>query len=430
MKTVPTFVPKNKKRLYLTQEQIRAMAKQNIAAPLVSDQDRPVLNSNKEKSPPKRPPYLTAQLTSLKKATNPFFKTTFEVMASNTETRLAITSLHELFQVVDIIEQTIVDVVKQEGDHFFVTEYRGVKALGVDRLGQTVLYVLRRAPKLFADFPQADFSPAVRCFQQELSAEKLWLAGNLKKMAIGEIAVSIVERLNTAVNRITQKVKSPRFKASHANFHRSAIKNLAAVRRYGDRLFHLHGSLLVIDLRLAYEWELFHDRPVDEAFKKVTDDWKKWIRRAKDLHQESMVGYARRIDFGSRNSLQIRALVFLTTKRPPSSGASIAKRLGVLWNNEITKGHGIHHNGNQVKSECHHTGCGTIHCTEWNKRAALDLIFQGLTKPDYLVKFLAPGSRKTFTKGDHPRRKAPQRGIKQKSLPSSPPSLPESPRLN
>lgn len=381
-----------------------------------------------------KPLTLTAQLSALKEATFALKKTPIELVKFQDDgVCLAVTDLFEVHLLAEDIEETVLRIPETDDEHFFVTEYLGKKAVGESRLGSRIFKQLGHAPNIVRKFPDIEFSPAFNCFREEFDKARLWDVDSLKKLGIDDAADGFAERLNAAVRRIREHVRSAKFRAAHNNFHRAALKNLTALRRYGVRLFTIHQRLLVVGLDLGYAPGTFAGHSFDIGFDKVAQDWKKWIRLVKKTLADSYCGYAKRISWGPEGTFKVTVVVFLSC-RGQKSGIGIGKALGRIWES-LTENKGIFFNWNARRSDAHHTGFGTINAADHKKQVALDLVFQGLTRPDYFLKMKTPGSMKSFTKGDHPTPKhqlAPNFFFRQKRKPSfpTPSSLAFNPRFD
>lgn len=79
---------------------------------------------------------------------------------------------------------------------------------------------------------------------------------------------------------------------------------------------------------------------------------------------------------------------------------TLARRIGELWEKEITNGQGLYFNCNAITGTYTQSGIGDIHYTDQTKRAALQKAIAYITKVDAAVRLILPQGARTFGRGE------------------------------
>lgn len=189
---------------------------------------------------------LMAQMAALRKASFTLSDPAMELIKGEDKVNLALTDQFEAYQRAEGLENIALAIAETKTDQFFVTENIKGKGLGESLLGGEIRRIIEQAASILERFPDFELSPATKCLVSSFQKQQLWGVGPIKALARCEAADEIVRRLNAAVQQTREEILTSEFRTAHHNFHRAAFKNIAALRRYVDRLFAIHGDLVVV----------------------------------------------------------------------------------------------------------------------------------------------------------------------------------------
>ena len=218
-----------------------------------------------------------------------------------------------------------------------------------------------------------------------------------------------LNRLNECVEDIRNQGKESNFRALVKKYLKSARKNWRSLRRYINRLFEVHGRLMVSRIDLSYlkpaMWPTTLE-PADQYFKLVQhrDAFFKHIR---ETLPGRMVGFCWKMEYGLDRGHHCHVLLFFNGLQ---QDVLITRALGEHWQKVITSGRGTYWNCNAHKDSYPELGIGKIEYGDTELRRGLEKAAVYLTKIDFYIKFLTPDGARAFGRGNMPKLRDVKRG--------------------
>lgn len=113
-------------------------------------------------------------------------------------------------------------------------------------------------------------------------------------------------------------------------------------------------KLMVIRLDVGYGKQ--YAAQVDSRFE-ILDHWSDLLVAIKEGFAASFLGYAAKIEYGVRKGPHMH-LMLLFNGSKVRQDVTIARLIGELWKNKVTKGAGLYHNSNEPNYKARFTYCG------------------------------------------------------------------------
>lgn len=181
---------------------------------------------------------------------------------------------------------------------------------------------------------------------------------------------------------------------------KNSKKRFESTKKYIDKLQENNSKLNVIRLDLAYKKPHSNDVTLEEATKDIERMFNN--RRSNSIFQDQ-VGYVCKKEYTKEKGIHFHTYFFFDGQKIQKSSFK-AKQIGELWDNNITRGKGSHHN-------CHlneyiNNGIGMLEHTDEEKRKNLDDAISYLCKDEQDIEPLKTNKKeRAFTRGTLPRSK-------------------------
>jgi hypothetical protein len=214
-----------------------------------------------------------------------------------------------------------------------------------------------------------------------------------------------------------KELKSVSFKKKYIQQGKYDSGKRKGNEKYINGLFNYRSSLLVIQMDLSYKYDYLkvefgkgvkdsytfseYNKYLRNKSKVVKDDIKCLIKILKNGYEDDLVGYMLKLKYSPQKQFYLKLILFFDGRVYDNEDENkIAKKVGDLWREEITKGEGNYFNHNAYRESRFIHGIGLKHKDEQNVviKAAMELI-----KPDYFVRsMLFDKKQKTFQRGQVP----------------------------
>lgn len=308
-----------------------------------------------------------------------------------TTDRDAAHQIHQISKVMDDIVSNaeILFSVRTQGRTAFVSS-NGMGDAFV-RICRYPICVLKQ------HYPLHRLNPLVDLFFKK--AEGHHLSDIVSERSISaEVSQRQATKLNEVVEEIRKEAGSRKFRNHLANHLRRSNKNYAELVDYINALFDAHARWLVIRLDLAYEAEFAKDIGYDDA-KGHLKALLKYFR----TKFRCKTGYAWKLEYGFVKGIHFHVLLFIDGDAHQQE-ISIAKQIGLYWENQITDKRGMYWNCNARKADFKDTvGIGKIHHSDGELRKWLnEKVALYITKPDQYSRMRVPDGDRIFGKGKTP----------------------------
>jgi hypothetical protein len=250
------------------------------------------------------------------------------------------------------------------------------------------------------NFPYGQFNPYVELF--------------LSMMVIKEYEIPI-----DFIIGLYKELKSDDFKNKLIQQGKYDSGKRKKNEKYINGLFNHCGSLLVIRMDLNYKDDYikseFEKGVKYEGFKKYNDylrvkskviklDVKNLIYILKNGYKDNLTGYMLKLKYSPQKKFYLKLILFFDGRAYGNEDENtIAKKVGDLWKEEITKGEGTYYNYNAYKESRFIYGIGLKHRKDEKEVMAVIKAAMELIKPDYFVRsMLFDRKQKTFQRGQIP----------------------------
>lgn len=147
-------------------------------------------------------------------------------------------------------------------------------------------------------------------------------------------------------------------------------------------------KLMVIRLDVGYGKQ--YAAQVDSRVE-ILDHWSDLLDAIKECFETSFLGYAAKIEYGVRKGPHMH-LMLLFNGSKVRQDVTIARLIGELWKNKVTKGAGLYHNSNEpnYKARFTHCGVGVFSGLDDATIAGFQRVADYLAKRDLLVRVAMP----------------------------------------
>lgn len=271
-------------------------------------------------------------------------------------------------------------------------------------LGVKFLSVLRESLALISkNFPYYEFNPYVSIFFETAYKYELnQLAWDLESRLVPNLPLAAAT-LNTAIEELRRLGSSAAFKAKLRNYRRTADKNFTEVKKYINGIFLVRSRLMVVRLDLGYRKTLA-DINVgrDVEHRNISKDRTELFKALNKVAKSKMIGFIWKLEYGLDKSYHYH-LMLLFDGSQVQEDVMWAKRVGEIWVNEITGGHGVYFNCNRKKDLYEYCGIGIVEHHDLKKREHLIQAASYLTKPDYYLRMVLPGKARALGRGMIPK---------------------------
>lgn len=238
----------------------------------------------------------------------------------------------------------------------------------------------------------------------------LWLAG---AAFIGIEAVhqkDIFNALDSGVIRysdhssflqlLSALMRSKQFISIRKNNRRTELQVEKSLFEYMRHLNALHSKLMVLRVDFSYgKMYTLHIEPE----RRVVADWEALLNYIRQNFFASFLGYVAKFEYGQEKGVHVHTLIFLDG-RVVRQDATIARHLGEVWVNSITKGVGIYFNANtpSYKSRMKNSAIGNFGKNDATFLLEAKDIARYFAKRDPIATMAIPGIGRTLRRSNFP----------------------------
>lgn len=130
---------------------------------------------------------------------------------------------------------------------------------------------------------------------------------------------------------------------------------------------------------------------------------------------QDYLGYIWKLEYGQYKGFHYHTCFFFDGSKVRGD-VTLARRIGELWEKEITDGQGLYFNCNAITSTYAQSGIGDIHYTDQTKRAVLRRVISYIAKVDTAVRLSLPQGARTFGRSECLLQEGGKRGRPRKSM--------------
>lgn len=226
--------------------------------------------------------------------------------------------------------------------------------------------------------------------------------------SLGKIEAEV---FNDLLELMRTKAKSRKYRQLMAKLDRNVRRNFKSMMKYIDALFDEYSKLLVLRIDLGYHH--VQSQPITSA--RILGDFQRLLnnRRSNALFAD-MVGYIRRLEYGSEKSWHLHVIIFYNGQ-DAQNASTLTRLIGEYWRDVITDHDGTYFNCNDSRNEYKYCGIGKISHWEAEKRTHLLYALTYLTKKDRIIGFDVPKKCKMMTKGEPPKPRPNKPGPKRRT---------------
>ncbi|HBV4670747.1 TPA: inovirus-type Gp2 protein, partial [Klebsiella pneumoniae] len=230
----------------------------------------------------------------------------------------------------------------------------------------------------------------------------------LKTYNLTEMSVTEATTINDVLRRFREEAQSVTHKRQLRNFQRAASKNLKGALDYVDYLFERHARLLVVRVDLSWRKDFVKNQTISTAM--ARQHRQRLLKRVQShpLFQ-NYLGYIWKLEYGQYKGFHYHTCFFFDGSKVRGD-ITLARRIGELWEKEITDGQGLYFNCNAITSTYAQSGIGDIHYTDQTKRVALQKAIAYIAKVDTAVRLSLPQGARTFGRSENVLREKETRG--------------------
>lgn len=319
--------------------------------------------------------------------------------ATDSDTTLIITEDLDIVQTQRWLLSVLKKILRSETEAFKVTQSGSYNRMGY--LLKEAIGALTLLESSINKYQQ--LHPTIRLFSSILKTY------NLKELSVTEAA-----NINDVLRRFREEAQSVTHKRLLRNFQRAASKNLKGAMDYVDHLFEQHSRLLVVRVDLSWRKDFVKNQTISTAM--ARQHRQRLFKRVKShpLFQHYL-GYIWKLEYGQYKGYHYHTCFFFDGSKVRGDIA-LARRIGELWEKEITDGQGLYFNCNAITSTYAQSGVGDIHYTDQSKRAVLRRVIAYIAKVDTAVRLSLPQGARTFGRSECILQEGEKRGRPRKSM--------------
>ncbi|HEJ0382218.1 TPA: inovirus-type Gp2 protein [Enterobacter mori] len=313
--------------------------------------------------------------------------------ATESDTTLIITKDLDIVQTQRWLLSVLKKILRSETEDFKVTQSGSYNRMGY--LLKEAISALTFLKSSLSEYQQ--FHPTIRLF-----------SSILQKYNLTELSVTEATTINDVLRRFREEAQSVTHKRQLRNFQRAASKNLKSALGYVDHLFEQHARLLVVRVDLSWRKDFVKNQTISTAM--ARQHRQRLFKRVKShpLFQHCL-GYIWKLEYGQYKGFHYHTCFFFDGSKVRGDIA-LTRRIGELWEKEITDGQGLYFNCNAIASTYAQSGVGDIHYTDQKKRVVLQKAIAYIAKVDTAVRLSLPQGVRTFGRGEFTLRKDKKRG--------------------
>ncbi|MGH4624955.1 YagK/YfjJ domain-containing protein [Klebsiella pneumoniae] len=313
--------------------------------------------------------------------------------ARESDTTLIVTEDLDIVQTQRRLLSVLKKILRSETEAFKVTQSGSYNRMGY--LLKEAIGTLTLLESSISKYQQ--LHPTIRLF-----------SSILQKYNLTELSVTEAATINDVLRRFREEAQSANHKRQLRNFQRAASKNLKGALDYVDYLFERHARLLVVRVDLSWRKDFVKNQTISTAM--ARQHRQRLLKRVQShpLFQYYL-GYIWKLEYGQYKGFHYHTCFFFDGSKVRGD-ITLARRIGELWEKEITDGQGLYFNCNAITSTYAQSGIGDIHYTDQTKRVALQKAIAYIAKVDTAVRLSLPQGARTFGRSENVLREKETRG--------------------
>jgi hypothetical protein len=207
------------------------------------------------------------------------------------------------------------------------------------------------------------------------------MTGHMSGEAALSLAIKLLESLTEVYGSWFGRSKIDNARRERERACGALVKRMLAFKRR-------YPKLMVIRLDVGYGKQ--YAAQVDSRHE-ILDHWSDLLDAIKEGFETSFLGYAAKIEYGVRKGPHMH-LMLLFNGSKVRQDVTIARLIGELWKNKVTKGAGLYHNSNEpnYKARFTHCGVGVFSGLDDATIAGFQRVADYLAKRDLLVRVAMP----------------------------------------
>ncbi len=303
--------------------------------------------------------------------------------ATDSDTTLIITEDLDIVQTQRWLLSVLKKVLRSETEVFIVTQSGSYNRMGY--LLKEAISGLTLLENSLSEYQQ--LHPTIRLF-----------SSILQKYNLTELSVTEATTISDVLRCFREEAQSVTHKRQLRNFQRAASKNLKGAMDYVDHLFEHHARLLVVRVDLSWRKDFVNNQTISTDIARLHR--KRLFKRLQShpLFQDCL-GYIWKLEYGKYKGFHYHTCFFFDGSKVRGD-ITLARRIGHLWEKEVTEGQGLYFNCNAITSTYAQSGIGDIHYTNQEKRRALQRVITYITKVDTAVRLSLPQRARTFGRSE------------------------------
>lgn len=203
---------------------------------------------------------------------------------------------------------------------------------------------------------------------------------------------------NQMIEKIRIVCKTKKFKKKLAARKNNSTRNFLSIKKYVNTIFENYSRILVLRIDFGYKKDFVGE--VNEYSAHRHREQFLNNMRSNSLF-DNLLGYVWRLEYGEEKGHHFHFAFFYDGAKSKKD-EYLAFKIGRYWEEQITKGNGLHHNCNMNKANYKKLGIGMIGHDETEKRQHLMLALSYLTKKDQYLRKKVPGRCRVIGKGVMP----------------------------
>ncbi|HHR5551440.1 TPA: YagK/YfjJ domain-containing protein [Klebsiella aerogenes] len=303
--------------------------------------------------------------------------------ARASDTTLIITEDLDIVQTQRWLLSVLKKILRSETEIFKVTQSGSYNRMGY--LLKEAISGLTLLESSLSEYQQ--LHPTIRLF-----------SSILQKYNLTELSVTEATTISDVLRCFREEAQSVTHKRQLRNFQRAASKNLKSALDYVDHLFERHARLLVVRVDLSWRKDFVKNQTISTAMARQHRQCLFKRVKSHPLFQHCL-GYIWKLEYGQYKGFHYHMCFFFNGSKVRGD-ITLARRIGELWEKEITNGQGLYFNCNAITGTYAQSGIGDIHHTDQTKRIALQKAIAYIAKVDTAVRLSLPQGARTFGRSE------------------------------
>lgn len=303
--------------------------------------------------------------------------------ATDSDTTLIITEDLDIVQTQRWLLSVLKKILRSETEAFKVTQSGSYNRMGY--LLKEAIGALTLLESNLSEYQQ--LHPTIRLFSSILQTYNLT-----------ELSVTEATTINDVLRRFWEEAQSVTHKRQLRNFQRAASKNLKGALDYVDHLFEQYARLLVVRVDLSWRKDFVKHQTISTGIARLH---RQRLFKRVQSHPlfKDFLGYIWKLEYGQYKGFHYHTCFFFDGSKVRGD-IMLARRIGELWEKEITNGQGLYFNCNAIAGTYAQSGIGNIHYTDQTKRVVLQKVIGYIAKVDNAVRLSLPQGARTFGRSE------------------------------